>query len=231
MRSIAGRTTSTALLAAALLALAACGTPGPSQSPTATPTSGPTTTPTTGPSDGPTSLPSATRTLPPSSGEPTGVPVETPVLPDWTCDGSSIHPAGTAVRAQQTGMTVLTKDDVGEIAFTFESIGGARTLPEVEIRESSPPFVQDASGLPVSVDGAAWATIVLRGGTGLDENFEQTYTGPDRWTALEAPLVEVVRLGDFEAISTWAVGLSGPYCVRAYPGPEGSVLVVEFRAQ
>jgi hypothetical protein len=128
-------------------------------------------------------------------------------------------------------MTVLTKDPIGEITFTFESIGGARTLPEVEIRRSSPPFVEDASGLPVAVDGAAWATIVLQGGTGLDESYEQTYTGPGRWTALEAPLVEVVRLGDFEAVSTWAVGLSGPYCVRAYPAAEGSVVVVEFRAR
>jgi hypothetical protein len=156
--------------------------------------------------------------------------VETPALPSWTCDGSPIRLAGTAVRAQQTGMTVLTKGDVGEVAFTFESIGGSRIFPEVEIRQSSPPFVQDPSGLPVSVDGLAWATIVLRGGTGLEEDFEQTYTGPDRWTALESPLVEVVRLGDFEAISTWAVGLSGPSCVRAYPGADGGVLLVEFRA-
>lgn len=196
------------LLISALVALAGCGgTAGPSAEPTLAPTPAP------------------------STGAPTEVPVETPGFPDWTCDGSTVRSAGTAARAQQTGMTVLTKDDVGEIAFEFRSIGGAATLPEVEIRQSTPPFTLDPSGLPVAVDGAAWATIVLRGGTGLDENFEQTYPGPDRWTTLEPPLVEVVRLGDFEAISTWAVGLSGPYCVRAYPGAEGSVLVVEFRAR
>jgi predicted small lipoprotein YifL len=219
------------ILVAALLVLAGCGTSGPSPSPTIAPTAGPTEASTTGPSTGPSAPPTSVPPSPPSTAEPTAVPVETPALPDWTCDGSPIRLPGTAVRAQQTAMTVLTKDDVGEVAFTFESIGGARTLPEAEIRQSHPPFVTDASGLPVSVDGHAWATIVLSGGTGLDENFEQTYTGLDRWTALEAPLVEVVRLGDFEAISTWAVGLSGPYCMRAYPGAEGSLLVVEFRAQ
>jgi hypothetical protein len=216
------------VLAATLFLLAGCGTPA--TSPTAGPTDGP-PSPTAVPSAGPTTAPTPVPTATSSGAAPTDVPVETPVLPDWTCDGSTLRLPGTAARAQQTAMTVLTKDPVGEIAFTFESIGGARPLPEVEVRLSNPPFIQDASGLPVSVDGVAWATIVLRGGTGLDENFEQTYTGPDRWTALEAPLVEVVRLGDFEAISTWAAGLSGPYCVRAYPAPEGSVLVVEFRAQ
>jgi hypothetical protein len=217
------------VLAAALLVLAGCGTS--TSPPGAAPTAGPTAAATAGPSSGPTPAPTAGTATPAPSGEPTEIPVETPVLPAWTCDESAIRLAGTAARAQQTGMTVLTKDPVGEIAFTFESIGGARTLPEVEIRQSNPPFVEDASGLPVSVDGAAWATIVLHGGTGLDEDFAQTYTGPGRWTALEAPLVEVVRLGDFEAVSTWVVGLSGPYCVRAYPAAEGSVVVVEFRAR
>jgi hypothetical protein len=223
------RRTAAGILAAAVLIVAGCG--ASTSSPSAGPTAGPSAGPTAAPSVVPTLSPTAVPTPPPASGEPTEVPVETPILPAWTCDGSTVRLAATAVRAQQTGMTVLTKDPVGEITFTFESIGGARTLPEVEVRPSSPPFVEDASGLPVPVDGAAWATIVLRGGTGLDQDFEQTYTGPGRWTALEAPLVEVVRLGDFEAVSTWAVGLSGPYCVRAYPGAAGSDLVVEFRAQ
>ena len=201
MDRFAPRISVSLLLVSALVALAGCGgTAGPSPVPT------------------------------PSTGAPTEVPVETPGFPDWTCDGSTVRSPGTAARAQQTSMTVLTKDDVGEIAFEFRSIGGAATLPEVEIRQSTPPFTLDPSGLPVAVDGAAWATIVLRGGTGLDENFEQTYTGPDRWTTLEAPLVEVVRLGDFEAVSSWAVGLSGPCCVRAYPRT-AAILVVEFRAK
>ncbi|MCU0483156.1 MAG: hypothetical protein MUC54_02620 [Chloroflexi bacterium] len=218
-----------AVLAVASLVLAGCGTSAASPAPTAMPTSGPTSPATAAP----TTEPSATAapTPGPSAPEPTAVPVPTPPLPDWTCDGSTIDLPGTAVRAQQTGMTVLTKDEIGEVAFAFQSIGGARTLPDAEISRSHPPFVQDASGLPVPVDGLDWATITLRGGTGIDADFEQTYTGPDRWTALEAPLVEVVRLGDFEAISTWTVGLSGPYCVRAYPGTDGSALIVEFRAR
>lgn len=214
------------LLAVALVAAvvsAGCGvTASPSPVPTAGPTSAPTGAPTVEPTAGPT-------------GQPTEVPVETPALPDWTCDGTTIHLAGTAVRAQQNDMTVVTTAGVGQVVFGFEPIGGALTVPEVEIRPAVPLFTMDPSGLPVVVDGLAWATIVLRGGTGLDEDYEPTYTGPDRWSALEAPLVEVVRTGDFEAVSTWVVGLAGPYCVRAHAQAAGasaaSSLVVEFRAQ
>lgn len=219
MNSLARRIPVT-FLAAALVVLAGCGgTASPSPVPTVQPTSAPTGAPTVEPS--PT----------PPSGGPTEVPVATPTLPDWTCDGTTIRLAGTVTRAQQNDMSVGTTQDVGEVSFSFESIGGALTVPEVEIRQSVPPFTMDPSGLPAPVDGVAWATIVLKGGTGLDENYQQTYTGPDRWTGLEVPLVEVVRLGDFEAVSSWVVGLSGPYCVRAYPRAEGSTLVVEFKAK
>jgi len=220
---------SVAIATALAVALAGCTTtssPGPTATAisTATPTQAATPTPTAAP---PTAAPTAPA--------PTEIPTATPELPAWVCDGSQVHLPGTVVRAQQIGLGTSDEAGLGRVEFMFQAPAGTRTVPEILVRESKPPFTADPSGQPLDVGGSAWATIVLQGGTGLDENYQPTYTGKDDIVMDASPIREVRRAGDFEAVSTWIVGLDAPYCVRVYTTASGasgvSSLVVEFRAK
>ena len=216
----------TALAAITLaVALAGCNaTSSPSPATTASPTA--------------TSTPIATAVPPtatPTAPAPTQIATTTPELPAWVCDGSQVHLPGTVVRAQQIGFGSSDEAGLGRVEFMFQGPPGTPTVPEILVRESKPPFTADPSGQPLEVQGSAWATIVLQGGTGLDENMQPTYTGKDDFVMDASPIREVRRAGDFEAVSTWIVGLDAPYCVRVYraaPGASGvSSLIVEFRAR
>lgn len=216
----------TALTAIALaVALAGCSA---TSSPSPAATSSPTATSTPVASAGPS-------TTTPTAPGPTEIPTTMPELPAWVCGGSGVHLPGTVARAQQIGLGTSDEAGLGRIEFMFQGPAGTLTVPEILVRESKPPFTADPSGLPLDVEGSAWATIVLQGGTGLDENYQPTYTGKDDFVMDASPIREVRRAGDFEAVSTWIVGLDAPYCVRVYraaPGASGmSSLIVDFRAK
>ena len=98
----------------------------------------------------------------------------------------------------------------GVARVVFEFAGGE--APAFDIAPAEPPFVQDASGLPVDVPGTAFLRIHFPFATGMS-----TYDGP---TTFAAPgpegttLASLVRTGDFEAVMTWVAGTAGPACVR-----------------
>jgi len=224
------RRVSVGFLVAALVVLAGCGgTASPSPVPTGQPTAAPPTgAPTAAPTAGPTGAP---PTAAPPTGGPTEVPAPTPELPDWTCDGTTIHLPGTVARAQQNGLGTSDDGTIGRVTFYFEAPPGSVAVPEIEVRVSKPPFVADPSGQPIEVGGSDWATIILRGGTAWDENYQSTYTGKDDIVMEGSPVKQVRRAGDFEAISTWIVGLDAPYCVRVYRASSPNGLTVEFKAK
>jgi hypothetical protein len=186
-------------LAMAALSVAACASPGPTASP-------------------PASTPPA----------PTNVP--TPVLsaPPFAC-GEPVGRPGTVPRAQISSLSVVNAAGIGRITFTFRPAGNVAAVPEVQIRPATPPFSKDPSGLPLEVAGTAFLEIILHGGTALDESYQPTYEGPVDLAPAGSPIVEMKRAGDFEAVSTWIVGLDGPSCVRILPLDGSSQLVIELR--
>ena len=104
------------------------------------------------------------------------------------------------------------------LALTF-----AHGTPAVEVHtQSSTRFTRDPSGLPVSLDGAAGATIVLRGLRGDIRN----YTGPQSLTAGGPLLKQVQEIGDFEGVVTFATGLASPGCASITAS--GSTLTFGF---
>jgi hypothetical protein len=173
----------------------------------------------------PGSTPSPPASTPPA---PTNVP--TPVLsaPPFAC-GEPVGRPGTVPRAQISGLSVVNAAGTGRITFTFRPAGNVAAVPEVQIRPATPPFSKDPSGLPLEVAGTAFLEIILHGGTALDESYQPTYEGPVDFAPAGSPIVEMKRAGDFEAVSTWIVGLDGPSCVRILPLDGSSQLVIELR--
>jgi len=195
------RWVATALVMAALL-VAACASPAPA-------------------SPAPTS---PAPTLP----APTSVPTPAVSAPAFAC-GESVGRPGTVPLAQIDGLAVANEAGVGRITFTFRPNGNVAAVPQVEIHPGMPPFTMDPSGLPLDVAGTAFIVITLQGGTALDENYDPTFEGPFDVAPGGSPIAEMKRAGDFEAVSSWVVGLDGPPCVRILPFDGSSRLVIEIR--
>jgi hypothetical protein len=107
-----------------------------------------------------------------------------------------------------TAVRLGVHDGIDRVVFEFA--GGE--VPAFDIAPAEPPFVQDASGLPVDVPGTAFLRIHFPHATGMSTyDGPTTFAGPggDRGT-----LVSLVRTGDFEAVMTWIAGTAGPACVR-----------------
>jgi hypothetical protein len=169
---------------------------------------------------------------PPAPTQPAPTEVPTPVVtaPPFACDQALDRP-GTVPIAQMSGLTVVNDAGLGRITFTFLPSGNVAAIPQVKIRPATPPFTMDPSGLPLEVAGVAFLEIVLLGGTALDESYEPTFEGPFDVVPGGSPIVELRRAGDFEAVSSWVVGLDGPSCVRVLPFDGTSRLVIEIQAE
>ena len=96
---------------------------------------------------------------------------------------------------------------VDEVAFLF--MGGT---PGWSAAYRSGPLTEDPSGRPVAVAGSAHLVIGFRPAAGADLSADQPVTVYDGPTAMRpaAPsgVAAVTRLGDFEGVATWAIGLS-----------------------
>jgi hypothetical protein len=184
--------------------MAACTGAGPGTSPAVT--VAPSTPP---PSAQPsaTDQPSAAPSLAQSDG-PSAEPVPSDQVGDFTCD-LPIVDGPTVARAQIVDVRVGEHDGYDRVVFEFEN-----GLPEFSLDRASPPFTQDASGLPIEVEGDSFLGLIMRGGTKQRENNTSSYDGPRDFPAGLASLVHLIEGGDFEAQSTWYFGLSAESCVR-----------------
>ncbi len=132
--------------------------------------------------------------------------------------------AGTATRAQITDIRVGTHSGYDRIVFEF-----AAGIPEYRIEEATPPFTQDPSGLPMNVAGSTFWKIVMNGGTIMSPDGGITYSGSRDFSPGFPKLVQFVTGGDFEAVSTWYVGLSDVSCVRVLTLSSPSRLVIDIK--
>jgi hypothetical protein len=215
--SIARRSTAILLV----LALAACGGGGSSPSPSDEP--GDTTSPTPAASTSPTATAFASASAsPPASEAPSRSPIGDAGEP-FTCDLPVVDP-GTAPIANIVDVRVGTHDGYDRVVFEFE-----QGTPEFTIDRAEPPFSEDASGMPLEVEGESFLGIVMRGGTKQTDAGESSYDGPTEFEPDFATLVHAVEAGDFERQSTWYLGLVEEACVRVLllDGPPRLVIDLE----
>lgn len=155
--------------------------------------------------------------------EPTSEPSAEPTsdLGPFSCDFPMV--GGSADRSQFTDVRVGEHVDYDRVVFQFDA-----GVPAFTLREVSPPFTEDPSGLPLAVDGASVWQIVFQGGTAVTPDGTQTYTGETDFTPGFDKLVELVEGGDFEAVSTWYIGLSEDSCARLITLDDPSRLVIDI---
>lgn len=156
------------------------------------------------------SVPSATPTASeaPGSESPSVEPSASEDLGPFACDLPVVEDA-TVPRANITDVRVGTHDGYDRVVFEF-----AQGLPEITLDRATPPFTQDASGMPIEVEGESFLRLTMRGGTKQTEAGESSYSGPTEFTPEYDTLLHLVEGGDFEAQSTWYFGLDSEACVR-----------------
>jgi len=133
-----------------------------------------------------------------------------------------VHSPGTGAFTNITGVRVATHPDYDRIVFEFSD-----GLPEFTIEPASPPFTQDASGLPLTVNGNAFWRIWMNGATKLSPTGGITYAGPTEFE-VTSQLVHLIEGGDFEAVSTWYAGTGATACVRVLTLSAPDRLVIDL---
>lgn len=165
----------------------------------------------------PPSAPSASAggSAAPTDGGATPVPsVSTPEpipsdeLGAFSCDLPIVENASVAL-ANIVDVRVGTHDGYDRVVFEFE-----QGTPELTLDRATPPFIQDGSGLPVTVEGSSFLRLTMRGGSRQTDEGTSSYDGPTDFDPAQPVLVDLVEGGDFERQSTWYLGLASEACVR-----------------
>jgi hypothetical protein len=136
--------------------------------------------------------------------------------------------ATTPGPALLTGVQAQDMGTFDRVTFTFQSGGN---LPAVaSAAYVQPPVLADASGLPIAVAGNAVIRIAMSNASAVDQSVNPpvtTYTGPTRIEAGLSNVVEVVQVGDFESVLSWAIGIrSAPVTAQAQLLTDGGVIRV-----
>ncbi|MGH2429816.1 MAG: AMIN-like domain-containing (lipo)protein [Candidatus Limnocylindria bacterium] len=172
----------------------------------------------------PPDSPAGTSTEQPSpSASQTTEPMPSGDLGEFSCELPIIEQA-TTPRANIVDDRVGTHDGFDRVVFEFTS-----GTPELTLDRAQPPFAEDGSGFPVNVEGDAFLGLVMRGGTKQMETGESSYDGPTDFDSGFPTLVHLVEGGDFEAQSTWYLGVTHEACARVLllDGPSRVVIDVE----
>lgn len=108
-------------------------------------------------------------------------------------------------------------------------------LPGYRVAYVEPPLREDGSGNLVEAAGNAFVLVRMEPASGFDLGTgegELVYRGPRRLSGSDAgasTVRELVRVGDFEAVLGWAVGLSDRVGFRVLTLDGPPRLVVDFR--
>ena len=150
--------------------------------------------------------------------------------PDSSPPGASTAPSADAIPSDDLGayscewplvaggsvpianildVRVGSHDGYDRVVFEFQQGDPVFTLAPAE-----PPFTEDASGLPLTVDGNAFLSLTMRGGTKQTDEGTSSYDGPTEFTTGFAQLGHLIEGGDFERQSTWYFGLDHEACAR-----------------
>jgi hypothetical protein len=148
--------------------------------------------------------------------------------------GASTNPVTTRVAGQETALLedvdLARHEGYERVVFRFKN-----AVPGYRVAYVEPPLTEDGSGAPVKVDGTAFVSVCMEPASGFDLNTGEgvlVYKGPRRISGEDAGtsvVRELVRTGDFEAVLTWAVGLSDQVDFRVQTLDDPPRLVVDFR--
>jgi hypothetical protein len=149
-------------------------------------------------------------------------------------EGAGRDPVIALPTSDRTGLlehvAIGRHEGFDRIVFRFRTV-----LPGYRITYVDPPLIEDGSGARVDVEGSAFVLVRMEPASGFDlETAEgvMVYTGPRRLSGTDAGtsvVREVVRTGDFEAVLSWAVGLSDRVDYRVTKLQDPPRLVVDFR--
>jgi hypothetical protein len=167
---------------------------------------------------------------------------ETATEPQTTTTTDGIDPlerAGTApvVRRRATSQIALNErvalgrhEGFDRVVFQFRN-----AVPGYHVEYVRPPLHEDGSGARVRVEGDAFVVVRMEPASGFDVatgEGELVYTGASRIAGAPSGtsvVREVVRTGDFEAVLTWAIGLSDRVDFRVTELRDPARIVVDFR--
>jgi hypothetical protein len=148
--------------------------------------------------------------------------------------GASTNPVTTTVAGRETALLedvdLARHEGYDRVVFRFK-----KAVPGYRVAYVEPPLTEDGSGAPVKVDGTAFVSVRMEPASGFDLNTGEgvlVYKGPRRISGEDAGtsvVRELVRTGDFEAVLTWAVGLSDQVDFRVQTLDDPPRLVVDFR--
>ena len=161
----------------------------------------------------------------PIAADPSTVPTADAVpsadLEPFTCELPIVIPGSVAV-ANIVDVRAGTHPGYDRVVFEFQQ--GA---PELTLDRASPPFTEDASGLPLTVEGDSVLRLTMRGGTKQTDAGTSSYDGFTDQDFDHPALVHLLEGGDFERQSTWYLGLTDESCARVLLLDEPPRLVID----
>ena len=134
------------------------------------------------------------------------------------CDkfgGGTTAQKSTSAPSQTMLLTAVGFDSDGckdRVTFDFRDANGAEPGYLVEYRPADEAQTEDASGNHIPIDGNAFLVVRFEPSATADmsgANLERTYIGPRNIHPDGTQWVQQIsKTGDFEAVLTWAIGLS-----------------------
>jgi hypothetical protein len=145
--------------------------------------------------------------------------------------GASTDPVKTPDTPGGPGQTALLVDvrtgrHSGYERVVFEFVS---TLPGYSVQYVSKPVHADPSDLIVDVPGEQVIMVRMAMASGVDATatpVHDTYTGPSRLDTGYPTLAGLAAVGDFEAVLTWAIGVTNraPFAVTTLSDPPRLVI-------
>ena len=129
----------------------------------------------------------------------------------------------TIDRAQISDVRVGTHAGYDRVTFQF-----AAGIPQTVIEGVLPPFYADPSNQVIDIEGTAFLKVTMTFGTKVKPDGGLTYAGSINFTPGFPQLVQLREGGDFEAVSSWYIGLNGGGCYRVLVLTSPSRLVIDI---
>jgi hypothetical protein len=180
---------------------------------------------------------SSSKSATPSGGAST--PATTSATTTSTTTTDQLAGAGTTtVKADAAGSETALLERIAlgrhegydRVVFQFKN-----DLPGYSVQYVQPPLKEDGSGNPVSIAGNAVVVVRMEPASGFDLDTGEgvlVYKGPRRIEGSSAGtsvVKELARTGDFEAVLSWAIGLSDKVDFRVTTATSPDRLIVDFR--
>jgi hypothetical protein len=182
-------------------------------------------------SDNPKTTTAATGTTAPAPG---GTSATTQTTAPCTFSGSidRAQGPGDAPTRLLTDVRVGAHGCYDRVTFELKPQSGDSDGPvSWKARYEEPPITEDGSGRTVAVKGNAFLVVTMSA-SGADlsqESAPATYTGPASIESADTTRIrQVRRIGDFEGVLTWVIGLDTkrPFHVTGDTGPARVVVDV-----